>query len=167
MTEPGDLVDLFGKESDEDKEERFEESTLKMLLQQLGATPAQVRKWRYEEPFNVDWFNDLGVMNSRLYMKFFRRVSMVELIETPSKSELVQFWINNVQPGVDPGSAAPAFLIYDTAHFKGRKVCTNVALPDRGHIHVAYRTLKLNITPFSAFFAERYGPCITGDLDAQ
>lgn len=167
MSEASEFADLFGPRSDADKEESFEKSTLKLILQQLGAAPAQVRKWRYEEAFDEDWFNGLAFLNSQVYLKFFKRISLVELMETPSRSELVQHWLQVIQPRLDQKNPEPTLLVYDTSHYKGRMVCTNIALPERGHIHVVYRNTKLNLTPFQAFFSERYGSCIPGELDAQ
>lgn len=149
-----DVIDELGRfsaASEESKLEKFEQSTLALILLQLGAPRAVVKRLQAEREmeFNCDWFNSLDLVPATVYTNRFFRFNMNELFEKPAKSPITQE-VAKLQDD--------SFILVFKAYEFGRLVATNAKVADYTHLHIATPGVrKFNILYFNNFFTNHFG----------
>ncbi len=105
MSDQAEVAAAFGAQSDDDKKESFERSTLKLVLRKIGATAGQVRGWEceLEEAFGWNWFNDQGWLNWMLLSdRIFSYDLLNLLVDRPKmKDPVVEMYYRHVRESWD------------------------------------------------------------------
>jgi len=163
-SEPDDFLKAFERTSEE-REEAFEQSTLKLILQQLGYPPKKVRSLSYEygPAFGFDWFNEqdlipIHIVTGRCFSFNFR-----EIYTKPNKSPVTQLFIEKLDEEKDRISdSEKTFCLVFKCYEIGRLAALGYPMhaditASITHLHVAARHVAFSIVPMSGFFSERYG----------
>lgn len=162
MTDPEDMLgelSRFSAKSEEDKQERFEQSTVALVLRQLGAPPGLVKRKQaeLELEFNCEWFNEMEIIAPMIATCRVFRFNMNELFENPGKSPVIQEFFERKPPeGHDP------FIMIFQAYEYGRMLATNMTCPQLTHLHIVTKTGKANIVKFKDFFSSVFGNAAEG-----
>jgi len=160
MEGPDEFISAFSASTEDDKQEAFEQSTLKLVLKQLGATTRNISIWENElgTEFSFDWFNTQGFVTP--HVRSFRvfTFNFVEAFTRPTKSPLVEMFR---KAEGELGAGEPLCVIFK-CYKLGRLSATNIKVPDMTHLHISAGGATLNILPFAKFFSERYGFVIQG-----
>ncbi len=143
---------LFGADSPEEKSEAFEESSLRVVLQQIGWTAPAIQKERSElgPAFGWDWFNDLNLIGARVGSCRSFRFNFFELIHKPARHPITEAF--KEFRGTDPDPCCLIFYVYQ----EGRWVATNLKTDDDSSIHVVTGDTKFNVLPCTNFFKNRW-----------
>lgn len=153
-----DFMQSLGASLEEEKVEAFEQSTLSLVLKQLGATPKYIRKLQAElgPAYNFAWFNEQQFISPLLSADRCFSFNFEEIFTKPGKSPVVKMVEADMQI-LDPEDDSTGMCIIFKCYKLGRLIATNIRLAEYTHIHVAVRDIRLNIVPFSRFFGDRYG----------
>lgn len=152
-------ADLSDESIAASKQESFEQSSLKLVMAQLGASKTYIKKLIREEPVDFGWFNQKGWIEADLLSQRFFKYNLLSDFQTPGKSPVVEQFIEYKKQQASSGW--PLILLFK-CHQIGRMVATDIVMRDRTHLHLVYRNYKVNITPMSGFFSETFGN-ILGD----
>jgi hypothetical protein len=148
-----DKLSRFSASSEDDKLERFEQSTIALVLKQLGADAGIIKRYQrdLELEFNCSWFNSLALVEPEVATTRFFRFNMNELFEKPHKSPVVEEYLKRIA-----GTSSPYILVFK-AYDYGRMVITNLKLPKTTHIHVVAGGTSGNVALFNGFFTTLFG----------
>jgi hypothetical protein len=159
MMDADDLLSGFSAKDDDEKQLDFEQSTLSLVLKQLGASAAQVR-WHQQDlgpTYGFGWFNDSQLVNPYVTATRLFNFSFEQIYTRPSKSPLIELFESAVADAADAEEVIAVFQCFKL----GRQLATNIPIDDdQTHIHVSVRNTRFNVVPLSGFFAERYGPIL-------
>lgn len=153
-----DFVSAFSASSEEDKRENFEQSTLKLVLKQLGMSAKKVQYLSEDlgPEFTFDWFNYQQYISPLVLSDRCFRFNVKDIFLRPSKSPVVEMYDKATVEHDDNEPICLIFKCYDI----GRLIATNIKLTDYTHVHVNVRGIVFNVVPFAGFFSERYGDII-------
>lgn len=86
------LESAFGRDSDLEKVEQFEQSTLKLLLRRIGWTKRDIDIEAAElgPGFTFDWFNEQGLADFPIFADRCFHFNIQELLTKPLKCPLIQ-----------------------------------------------------------------------------
>jgi len=139
-----DLLQTFGRESDDDKQENFEASTVKLIAKQLGLD-------RNELPDScwVDWLEDLDVIPGRIFCQRVFTFKFEDLLFKPTGHVIVNEYASL---GVSDEDVTWVFKVYGY----GRMVCTTIQ-PAVGSAYASVpnpldESKPLFIQPFAGYF---------------
>jgi hypothetical protein len=159
MTSPEDLAQDFQSALERRKNETFEDSTLSLLLRQLGASASRVRSWQTDlgPDFGFDWFNRWGLIAPNVYTDRCFSFNFQDLFRRPTKHPITKMFLARLEES----DVDAVCLIFKVADW-GRMVATNMKLPGLTHIHVLAQRVRdrdifFNVVPFPGFFQDKYG----------
>jgi hypothetical protein len=148
-----DVFADYHKSVQDAKLESFEGSTLALILRQLGKPAAEVKRLQREldEGFSFSWFNGEGFLPFEVYSTRIFRFNFADLFFTPSKSPLVEHFIEEEKNYT--GDFALVFRVYSA----GRVVATSFEPRGSSVLRVVARKRTIYFTPFTGFFSEYEG----------
>jgi hypothetical protein len=146
---------IFGPKSEDEKIECFEESTLRLVLLQIGWTSGQVARTREEigPNFGWDWFNDLNLTGvTRVGSTRIFRFNFDELLTKPASHPITKAFSE-----FSASAGVPCCLVFRVAD-RGRWVATTCPVDYDTCIRVVTDDLTYSVLPFTAFFQKRWRP---------
>lgn len=146
---------FFGADSEDEKQEAFEESTLKLVLGQLGWDAAKIRNEKSElgPNFGWDWFNGEDLVKPDVRSGRCMRFTFFDLLTKPRNHEITALWVGNLMANQ---SAEGNIFIFKVFQY-GRWVATDLELRDTPYLHVDDGLgNEFNIVPFTNFFKSRW-----------
>lgn len=154
MSELDDLVQ--GVRLDESKDDRFEVSTLKLLLGWLGMPRREVLRLAQEhgEAFTWEWFNAEGWIDPQVGSGKDFRFGFEEFFTKPKKHPVVQACLDFQEANVPPGD--PWIFIFNV-YGVGRLAATNLPLEGATFVQVAHPRGVIRLTPAREAFAPYLG----------
>ena len=153
------LRDLFGAQSEDDKVETFQRSTLSLVLKDLGAPASRILRWQKElrEAYNFDWFNDQHWTEHYIVATRVFRFNLLALFKKPRSHPIVVEW-ERIK------SEVPLIMVFKCFEL-GRLIATN--LPDIDAypgIHVpSSGSGAFRVIHFPKFFTSYYGTLIESE----
>jgi len=109
-----ELLQTFGKESDEDKQQNFEASTAKLIAKQLGCDMSD-----FPESCWCSWLEDMDLFPGRLFCQRVFTFKFEELLFKPSSHPIVRAYR---EFDVTDDDVTWVFKVYGY----GRMVCTTI-----------------------------------------
>lgn len=146
---------FFGGDSADEKQEAFEESTLRLVLGQLGWDAAKIRGERSElgPNFGWDWFNGEDLVKPDVRSGRCLRFTFFDLLTKPRGHEITKLWVSNYAEHASAEGNIFIFKVYD----HGRWVATDMDLHLTPFLHVDDGVgTSFSITPFTNFFKTRW-----------
>lgn len=150
---------FFGADSEDEKQEAFEESTLKLVLGQLGWDSGKIRGEKSElgPNFGWGWFNGEDLIKPDVRSGRCLRFTFFDLLTKPRNHEITKLWQDNLaEYRSDEGNI---FIFKVFQH--GRWVATDldlsggICLTPFLHVDDGVGT-SFNVTPFTNFFKSRW-----------
>jgi hypothetical protein len=139
-----ELLQTFGRESDEEKQQNFEQSTAKLIAKQLGCAMSE-----FPDSNWCDWLEDLDLIPGRIFCQRVFTFHFEELLIKPNNHPIVKAFKDL---GVTDDDVTWVFKVYGY----GRMVCTTIEPdPDTPCARVPNPLDKqkpLYIIPFSGYF---------------
>jgi hypothetical protein len=152
MTNPEDFLgaDSFQTE----KLERFESSTVELVLKQLGASPGFVRGKSKEsgDGLTCDWFNMQEYIMPTLYTTRFFNFNFQDLFLRPSRHEITKA-VCELPAFKSRNPFVSVFKVYDV----GRMIATNCVPVLATYIHIPVDHRVFYVCHFTGFFTELFG----------
>ncbi len=143
-----DLDDIMGDISRGDQRDaRFELSTVKHLLANLGMPRTQITALERDKGDGLDWawFNNQAHLQLHCGSGRDFRFSFEDFFFRPTRHEIVQAAFDwRDQEGCDPKD--PWLFIFNV-YDHGRMAATNLTLKHLTHIHVSIEAGDINIAP--------------------
>jgi len=161
VTDPDDFLGRFSGSNEDDKQDQFEASSLKLVLRQLGCPNQRVEQLKRElgPDFGADWFNNQGWIGPDLKFHRIFKFKLDEFLTKPKKHPVIlayeQFFKEH--NGNDLIMVFKAFEL-------GRMVITCLDLPAVTHISTCTDLLRINIALMDDFFERMYGNDILIDI---
>lgn len=152
-----DVIATFSSSSEEERQFAFEQSTLTLVLKQLGAPDGYVKGVRREkeEGYTFDWFNNEFGLDAYVTARRCFRFSLENIFRRPSKSPVLQMYKDVIADSED-WTGQHLVLVFK-AYELGRLVLTTMPLDDRTYVHVDTGGIYFNVTTFAGFFSEHFG----------
>ncbi len=153
---PEDFLGAFSAKTDDEKQEAFEESTLSVVLRELGASAKRIRYLKEElgPAYGFDWFNDQQLINEYVYAARCFTFSFSGLFTKPEKNPLITMYQDMRATAPDGSPHAVIFKCYDI----GRILITNMSVTTATHLCVRLtENDSFNVLSAKGFFSSRYG----------
>ena len=169
MSNADDFLNAFREpKSAAEKNDDFEQSTLSLVLRQLGSGSAAVKAQQRKlgPAFNFGWFNSRDVIPAYLCSHRVPRFHFDDLLFRPTKSEVAQKWLETAEehPEHADNPDCPLIMVFKVFDY-GRMVATAEPIPDITHVHVVIRGQAFNVSPFAGYFSTRYGSPLGDEYD--
>lgn len=129
-----------------ERDERFEVSTLKLVLQKLGKEKAEINSLQaqLEGGFDWSWFNSEELVNPTFGSARDFKFNFEALFKKPTiKHEIVKA----VKDFCDEVQDEYVFIF--NVHEVGRVCATNLDIEDLTHIHVVTEQITFNLVKFN------------------
>jgi hypothetical protein len=155
MSDVDDVAGAFGSDSSQEKVEAFDESTTKLLLQQLGVVPQRVKQLRYDhgDAFCLSWaVEELGLEMDIWAARFFN-YDLGQLLLEPFKSPVVKAYQEHCK---ETSCELPRYMIFK-AYDVGRLVATSERPENRPYICAVPGEDPVYITAFKNLFSDILG----------
>jgi hypothetical protein len=144
----------FGRQTEQERQESFEASTLSLVLRQLGWSNGQARKYQNDlaEGFGWDWFNELATLEMIVGSTRIPEFNFEALWLKPRKHPITEAWQEFEDRKLLQGLTGA--LVFRCVGL-GRLVATNLPIDDETHtfINVARDPRQpYCVLPFTDFF---------------
>lgn len=145
------ISDAFGGNTDEEKLEAFEQSTIAMVCRQLGAKPGWVKHTQRDlgPEFGSDWFNELNAIDPAVYTTRVLRFNFEQLYTKPTKHPITEAY-------KEVEDSDPFYLCFKV-YGLGRMIATALDVGNRTHLCIRAGATSFNVTPFAGYFSDVYG----------
>ena len=144
----------FGARTEQERQESFEQSTLSLVLKQLGYEQKAVKRMQRDQgpAYGWDWFNDsLQILPFRVGSVRIPEFNFEALWEKPSGHPVSQAWLDFCHKEIDHGFNEGALVF--RCFGLGRLVATNREPSGKSSfIHVAVSWGAYNVLPFGGYF---------------
>lgn len=165
MSLKDDLQDAFSASSDDDKIVYFEQSTLALVLKQLGAGAGRVKAWQLDlgPRFGFDWFNEQFFIDPFVSATRVFKFNFEELfLKSGANHPVTKEWLRTIDhPSLGDGvTTCMIFRVYQWGRMVATDLTPQSGDEDHTYLHVKHPTNPFNIMPFSKFFANHFGSVI-------
>jgi hypothetical protein len=144
------VLGQYGALSDEERQENFEASTIKLVLAQIGFSSKQIKVIEREQNLTADWFNEQNYIDMHVLPQRVFRFNLDLLLYEPKRTHELVVTIQELWPALTSTGQdwAWVFKVYGV----GRMVATNIDLAQT-HLHCTVLPSHMfNLAPFSGFF---------------